>query len=129
MAFASVRGHLSACIPVVMGRKRAHSRIALVGDRPRLHLEVVLETGGCGKMSDMTQKLKKLVERAGTWPQEAQDELVQVAAEIEHDLGAGPYTATPEELEAIDEGRAQFARGEVATDDEVAAAFAKFRRA
>ncbi len=80
-------------------------------------------------ISDMAQKLRELVKKAATWPQEAQDELVQVAEEIEHELGTGAYRATPDELKAIDEARAQFTRGEIATDEEVEEAFAKFRRA
>jgi hypothetical protein len=40
------------------------------------------------------------------------------------DSRTGPYTATPDEVAAIDEGLA----GEAATDEEVEAAFASFRR-
>ena len=80
-------------------------------------------------ISDMARKLKELVKKAETWPEEAQVELVQVAEEIEHELGTGAYRATPQELKAINESLAQFARGEIATDEEVEAAFAKFRGA
>ena len=41
----------------------------------------------------------------------------------------GAYHATPEELAAIDEALGEIARGEVASKDEVEAAFAKFRGA
>jgi hypothetical protein len=41
----------------------------------------------------------------------------------------GVYHATPEELSAIDEALGQVARGEVASRQEVEAAFAKFRGA
>ena len=73
-------------------------------------------------------KLKELLERAETWPEEAQEELVQLAAEIEGELQAGDYQATAEELEAIDEALQQIARGELATEAEVEAAFRTFRR-
>ena len=39
------------------------------------------------------------------------------------------YHADPEELEAIDEALGQVARGEIATPEEIEAAFARFRRA
>jgi predicted transcriptional regulator len=39
-----------------------------------------------------------------------------------------PYHATPEELQAIDEGLEAIRRGEIATEEEVEAVFAKFRR-
>ena len=38
------------------------------------------------------------------------------------------YVATPEELQIIDAAMAAIDSGEFATDDEVEAAFAKFRR-
>jgi len=43
-------------------------------------------------------------------------------------LGAQPYSASPDELRAIDEALAQAARGEFASDQDVEAAFARFRR-
>lgn len=72
----------------------------------------------------MMTKLKEVLERAGTWPQQAQEELAAAALEIEASV-TGVYHATPEELEAIDEAD----RSGVATDQEVEAAFATFRRA
>jgi len=53
-----------------------------------------------------------------------QQELAELALEIEAEAAGEAYAATPEELAAIDEGLA----GEAASDEEVAAAFAKFRR-
>jgi hypothetical protein len=76
-----------------------------------------------------TAKLKNLLERAQTWPEEAQDELVAVANQIESELQGGDYLATAEELQIIDAAMASIDRGEVATDDEIKAAFAKFRPA
>ena len=76
----------------------------------------------------MIAKLRELVERAETWPEEAQQELVQLGAQIEGELQAGDYEATPDELEAIDQALEQIARGEVATAEEVEAAFRTFRR-
>jgi predicted transcriptional regulator len=79
-------------------------------------------------MGSMIAKLRELLERAKTWPEGAQQELVQLGAEIEGELQAGDYQATPEELAAIDEALEQIARGEVATEAEVEAAFRTFRR-
>jgi hypothetical protein len=74
-----------------------------------------------------TTDLKNLLERVQTWPEEAQDELVAVANQIESELQGGDYLATREELRIIDAAIASIDRGEVATDAEIAAAFAKFR--
>ena len=73
--------------------------------------------------------LKKLLERIQTWPEEAQDELVAVANQIESELQGRDYLATREELRIIDAAMAAIDGGEVATDAEIAAAFAKFRSA
>ncbi len=72
--------------------------------------------------------LKNLLERIQTWPEEAQNELVAVAAQIESELQGDGYTATQNELQVIDEAMASLDAGEFATDAEVATAFAKFRK-
>jgi predicted transcriptional regulator len=73
-----------------------------------------------------SKTLDAVLERVATWPEAAQEELAQIALEIEQDL-TGTYRATPEELKAIDEGIAAANRGEFATNEEVEAVFAKFR--
>lgn len=73
--------------------------------------------------------LKNLLERVQTWPEEAQDELVAVANQIESELQGQDYLATREELQIIDAAMASIDRGDVATDAEIKAAFAKFRSA
>jgi hypothetical protein len=75
----------------------------------------------------MTTDLKQLLERAQTWPEEAQDELVAVANQIESELNSRDYVATQDELRVIDAAMASIDRGEIATDGEIKAAFAKFR--
>ena len=72
--------------------------------------------------------LKDLLERIKAWPEEAQDELVAVANQIESELRGQNYLATREELQVIDAAMASIDGGEVATDAEIKAAFAKFRR-
>jgi hypothetical protein len=73
--------------------------------------------------------LKNLLERAQAWPEAAQDELISVANQIESELQANDYHATQEELSIIDAAMASIDAGESATDVEIKAAFAKFRRA
>jgi hypothetical protein len=73
--------------------------------------------------------LKILLERVQTWPEEAQDELVAVANQIEDELQGRDYLASQEELRIIDAAMASIDGGEVATDAEIKAAFAKFRPA
>jgi hypothetical protein len=73
--------------------------------------------------------LKILLERVQTWPEAAQDELVAVANQIESELHRRDYLATQEELRIIDAAMASIDGGEVATDAEIKAAFAKFRPA
>lgn len=74
----------------------------------------------------MEPKLKDLFERAESWPPEAQEELLRAGLEIEAGQ-EGPYRATADELRAIDEALGQLQRGEIASDQEVEAVFAKFR--
>jgi hypothetical protein len=76
----------------------------------------------------MNADVKRLLSRVEHWPEDDQDELAQVALEIEarrQDM----YHATPEELRAIDEALAAVGRGEIASDEDVEAVFAKYRRA
>lgn len=87
-----------------------------------------------------TSDLKSLLERAETWPETAQAELIAVAKEIEQELGEdtyeaqgtydaqGTYEATDEELRIIDEAIASIEAGEGVSEEEMEATFAKFRR-
>jgi hypothetical protein len=74
----------------------------------------------------MTPMTKKLLEQVESWPLEDQEELAEFVREIEA-RRTGVYHASPEEPEAIDEALGQVASGEVASKEEVEAAFAKFR--
>jgi hypothetical protein len=61
-------------------------------------------------------------------PEDDQDEGAQIA--LENDARRyRAYHATPEELQAIDEALAAVAHGEIASNEEVEAVFAKHRRA
>jgi hypothetical protein len=76
----------------------------------------------------MNQSTKELLQRVETWPEQDQQELAEVVRDIEA-RRTGVYHATPEELRAIDEALGQVARGEIASREEIEAAFAKFRGA
>jgi hypothetical protein len=71
--------------------------------------------------------LKDLLKRIQSWPEAAQDELVALANQIENELQSNDYVATHEELRIIDAAMASIDAGEVASEREVEAAFAKFR--
>ena len=77
----------------------------------------------------MTKTLGDILERPATWPDWAQEDLAELALEIDRELKAGTYHATREELAKIDEALAAVRRGEVATEEEVEATLAKHRRA
>jgi predicted transcriptional regulator len=76
-----------------------------------------------------TKLLTDVLERIEQWPAHAQDQLAEIALDIDATLKDGTYEATPEELEGIDRGLRDAAEGRFATDEEVEAVFAKFRRA
>jgi hypothetical protein len=75
----------------------------------------------------MNADVKNVLARVERWPEDDQDELAQIALEIEA-RRHGVFAATVEELQAIDEALAAVSRGEIASDEEVEAVFAKYRR-
>ena len=74
--------------------------------------------------SMMSADPKAVLNRVFTWPEERQRQLAELALEIEAEMSESAYEASSEELRAIDEGLA----GEAASQEEVEAAFASFRR-
>jgi len=75
----------------------------------------------------MNAKLKDIIARVETWPEGAQEQAVALLLALEREY-AEPYQATNEELAAIDRGLRDVAEGQFATDAEVEAVFAKYRR-
>jgi hypothetical protein len=73
--------------------------------------------------------LKTPLQRVQSWPEEAEDELVAVANQIESELRGRDYLATREELQVIDAAIASIDRGDLASEAEIKAAFARFRSA
>jgi predicted transcriptional regulator len=83
----------------------------------------------------MNRKLDELVKRVERWPEPAQEELAELADEIDRELAAGSYgtsadayVLTDADKIAIEEGLAAAREGRFATTEEVAAVFAKYRR-
>ncbi len=66
--------------------------------------------------------------RAEAWPPEAQQELAEIALEIDATLKEGSYRATPDELAGIDRGIKAAQESRFATDEEFEAVLAKHRR-
>jgi hypothetical protein len=69
-------------------------------------------------------EVKAVLERVPTWPEDRQQQLAEVALEIEAGLAGAGHDATPDELAAIDEGLV----GEAASEEEIKTAFSMFRR-
>jgi hypothetical protein len=76
----------------------------------------------------MTNAARQLLERVASWPDEDIVKLEEAAREIEA-LRSSEYRATEDELRAIGEAIAELDRGEIASDAQVRAAYAKFRGA
>jgi predicted transcriptional regulator len=69
-------------------------------------------------MSVMTHTTKEILNRVPTWPPEDQEELAEVAREIEA-RRSGLYVLDEEEETAIREGLAELDRGEWVTEDQM----------
>ena len=74
-------------------------------------------------LSAMSPAVKDILEHVASWPQEDQEELAEVAREIEA-RRTGVYKATADELRDLDAAE----RSGIASEDEVEAAFRSFRR-
>jgi len=70
------------------------------------------------------EQVKAVLDRVLTWPRKRQEELAEIALEIEAEFGSRVYHATPEELQAVDEAE----RSGVASNRDVEAAFRTFCR-
>ena len=78
--------------------------------------------------ADMTAKaLKEVMQRVESWPESAQEELAEIAKEIEAGMQSGVYHATPAELTGIDRGLKAAREGRFATKEQAEAVFSKYR--
>jgi len=76
-----------------------------------------------------TRQLVEVLERVEAWPAHAQNELADIAREIDEGLSKGEYEPTEAELAGIDRGLRAAAEGRFATDEQVDAALARLRDA
>ncbi len=76
----------------------------------------------------MAPDTRKLLERVATWPQEDQEELAELAAEIEA-RRAGTYRLSDEERAAVRKGMDAARRGEFAPDAEMEEFYRLHRKA
>lgn len=74
-----------------------------------------------------TTKLTEALQRVETWPAGVQDELAEIALELDAGLSGGEYQPTPDEPAGIDRGLRAADAGRFASDEDVEATFAKFR--
>lgn len=75
-----------------------------------------------------TKALIEIVRRAKARPVEAQEELAEIAREMDDALKGGSYDASPEELAGIDQGLAAVREGRFASQGRMEAIFAKHAR-
>lgn len=73
-----------------------------------------------------TKRLAEVLDRVETWPTEWQDQLAEIALEIDADLKDGVYQPSAAELTGIDRGLRDAEQGRYASEADVEAAFAKF---
>jgi hypothetical protein len=64
----------------------------------------------------MNQQTKRILDRVATWPEKDQEELAELARDIEAKR-TGLYELTADEEQAVREGLSQFDRGEWASED------------
>lgn len=76
----------------------------------------------------VAKALKDILARVETWPEAAQEEATASLRVLEEELRS-PYQLTEADKAAIDRGLQAARDGELATDAEVEAVFAKYRRA
>jgi predicted transcriptional regulator len=76
-----------------------------------------------------SKQLMEVLERVEHWPIDAQNELAEIARDIEENLNKGDYEPTDAELAGIDRGLQAAAEGRFATDEQVEAALARLRDA
>ena len=73
----------------------------------------------------MTKLLAKALERVRGWPKDRQDDAARLLLAMDR-RDAEPYRLTAEERAEIDTALEEAERGELASDEEVAAVFQRF---
>jgi predicted transcriptional regulator len=73
------------------------------------------------------EDIDQVLERVRTWTKQRQENAVQTLLAME-ELDEGVYHLTPEEEADLEEALREVERGEIASDEEVAAVFNHYRR-
>ena len=73
------------------------------------------------------EQIESVLERVRSWPAARQEDAAQVLLAMEAQ-GAKPYPLSEQERADIDAALEELARGEVASDEDVAAVFNRYRR-
>jgi hypothetical protein len=76
----------------------------------------------------MTKLLDQAIAKVRELPAEEQERAAEALMLFAQLAKQGVYKLSPEERAAVEESKDQVRRGELATDDEVEAAFARFRK-
>jgi predicted transcriptional regulator len=76
-----------------------------------------------------TKRLSDVLERVEMWPPHVQDELAEIAHDIDEGIKSGDYEPNAAERAGIERGLRAADEGRFATDEQVNAAFAKLRKA
>jgi hypothetical protein len=74
----------------------------------------------------MNARLKDIVERLDTWPEEAQEEALQLLLALEREYSE-PYELSSEDRAAIDASLEEMRQGKFATEEQVSAIFNRHR--
>ena len=72
-------------------------------------------------------QIDAVLDRVKSWPPERQEDAARVLLRME-EAGTDIYELSPDELADIEEGLKEIERGDVATEEEVAALFSRIRR-
>jgi hypothetical protein len=75
----------------------------------------------------MNIKLKDLIGRIETWPEEAQEEAAELLLALEREY-AEPYELSPDDRAAIDRSLKEMREGRFATDEQVLKVFGRNRQ-
>ena len=76
-----------------------------------------------------SKRLADILQRVESWPADRQDELADIATDIEARLKLGDYAPTSAEQSGIERGLRAAVEGRFASDQQVEAALAKLRKA
>lgn len=74
-----------------------------------------------------TKSLAAVLDRVETWPAAAQDQLAEIAVELEASLTDEPYEPTAAEIAGIERGLRDVEQGRIASDADVEAVLRKLR--